>query len=707
MRFSLLIAMTILLTACAATPPAPPADSGKAAIDQHADPNLWLEDVESPKALDWAKARNAETQATLEADPRFEPIQNELRAVLDSNERLAYVQKLGAHYYNFWRDAKNERGLWRRTTLQSYLSGSPTWETVLDLDVLGANEKENWVWKGAACLHPNAERCLLNLSRGGADAVVIREFDTVAKSFVEGDGFFVAEAKTQIDYLDRDTVLIGSDFGPGSLTTSGYARTVKRWARGTPLAQATLVFEGETTDVSASGTLLHTRGKTYEVYQRSPDFFTNQTFVRRSGNLVKIDKPDDADAQAVGSDMLVTLRSAWTVGGQTYPKGALIAIDIERFFGGARDFAVLFEPTERSSLAGIDATRDFVLLNVLDNVRNRLYSLKRINGEWVREALATPGMGTVGVGAIDDERSNDYFLTVEDFLTPVSLYYGEVGEREQQLVDQLPAFFNAAGLEITQSEAISADSERIPYFMVAKKGLPLDRSHPTLLYAYGGFEVSMLPRYSGGLGRAWLERGGVYVLANIRGGGEFGPRWHQAALKANRQRAFDDFIAVAENLIERGVTQPKHLGIQGGSNGGLLMGVMLTQRPDLFGAIVCQVPLLDMQRYHLLLAGASWIGEYGDPSQPEQWAYLSKYSPYQRLDANAKYPPTLVTTSTRDDRVHPGHARKLVARMLEQGHPVKYYENIEGGHGGAANNQQRAFMDALAYTFLWRELDRR
>jgi prolyl oligopeptidase len=707
MRFSLLIAMTILLTACAATPPAPTVDSGKAAIDQHADPNLWLEDVESPKALDWAKARNAETQATLEADPRFEPIQNELRAVLDSNERLAYVQKLGAHYYNFWRDAKNERGLWRRTTLQSYLSGSPTWETVLDLDVLGANEKENWVWKGAACLHPNAERCLLNLSRGGADAVVIREFDTVAKSFVEGDGFFVAEAKTQIDYLDRDTVLIGSDFGPGSLTTSGYARTVKRWARGTPLAQATLVFEGETTDVSASGTLLHTRGKTYEVYQRSPDFFTNQTFVRRSGNLVKIDKPDDADAQAVGSDMLVTLRSAWTVGGQTYPKGALIAIDIERFFGGARDFAVLFEPTERSSLAGIDATRDFVLLNVLDNVRNRLYSLKRINGEWVREALATPGMGTVGVGAIDDERSNDYFLTVEDFLTPVSLYYGEVGEREQQLVDQLPAFFNAAGLEITQSEAISADGERIPYFIVAKKGLPFDRSHPTLLFAYGGFEVSMLPRYSGGLGRAWLERGGVYVLANIRGGGEFGPRWHQAALKANRQRVFDDFIAVAENLIERGVTQPKHLGIQGGSNGGLLMGVMLTQRPDLFGAIVCQVPLLDMQRYHLLLAGASWIGEYGDPSQPEQWAYLSKYSPYQRLDANAKYPPTLVTTSTRDDRVHPGHARKLVARMLEQGHPVKYYENIEGGHGGAANNQQRAFMDALAYTFLWRELDRR
>jgi len=706
MRLTLLLAtLSLTVLACSTTPTSAPMSNpapqkAAAAVE---DPYLWLEEVQAPKALEWAKSLNQISTKELQANPNFEPIRSELLEVLDSRDRIAYVSKLGPSYYNFWRDAENPRGLWRRTTLAEYLKPEPKWETVLDLDQISAAEKENWVWKGAACLHPTFDRCLLSLSRGGADAVVVREFDVLKKAFI-ADGFTLPEAKSNIDYLDRDTVLIGTDFGEGSLTTSGYSRITKRWQRGTPLAAAVMVFEGKREDVAAQAVVVHSREQTYEIYQRSPDFFSNETYLRLQGNLVKLDKPDDAEASMAGTDILITLRSDWTTAGNSYRMGSLLALDLSRFLAGERTFSVLFEPTETTSLRGTSLTRNYLILNVLDNVSSRLYALRQQDGTWVREPLPTPGFGQVNAFALDDASSDDYFMVAEDFLTPSSLFIGTVGEREQRLIKQLPAFFDASGLKVEQYFASSADGTRIPYFLVARKDLVLDGSNPTLLAAYGGFEISRVPTYSAGLGRAWLERGGTYALANIRGGGEFGPRWHQAALKENRQRAFDDFIAVGEGLVKRKITSPKHLGIQGGSNGGLLVGVMLTQRPDLFGAVVSQVPLLDMKRYHKLLAGASWMGEYGDPDDPAQWASIAKYSPYQNIFRDKTYPRTLITTSTRDDRVHPGHARKMVARMLEQGHDVLYYENIEGGHGGAANSQQSAFMSALSYTFLHQQL---
>jgi len=398
------------------------------------------------------------------------------------------------------------------------------------------------------------------------------------------------------------------------------------------------------------------------------------------------------------------LRSDWTVNGKSYKSGTLLAANFEEFLKGARTFDVLFEPTERKSLDSSSDTKNYLILTELDNVNSRPYLLSKENGEWKRTQLDAPAIGSVSVEGIDSDESDDYFITITNFVTPSSLYLGTAGKPGKELLKQLPAFFKADNLEIQQFAAKSKDGTRVPYFMVSRKGLKLDGNNPALLYSYGGFEHSLLPSYSAVVGSAWLERGGVYVLANIRGGGEFGPSWHNAARKENRQRAYDDFISVAEDLAARKVTSPKHLGIDGRSNGGLLMGVMLTQRPDLFGAVHCGSPLLDMRRFNHLLAGASWMDEYGDPDKPEQWAYISKYSPYQNLRKEAKYPPILITTSTRDDRVHPGHARKFAALLKEQGHEVLYYENIEGGHGAASNNEQVAFMQALAYTFLWGKL---
>jgi prolyl oligopeptidase len=479
---------------------------------------------------------------------------------------------------------------------------------------------------------------------------------------------------------------------------------VKEWKRRTPLAEAKFIFEGKPEDVSVSAFVAHDHGRTYEFIRRGTTFFTSEEFVRRGDKWVKLEKPDDATAGTFMDQLLLRLRTDWTVGGKTFPAGALLATDFEASLNGERKFELLFEPTERKSLAATSETKNYLIVNELDNVRNHLYVLQREAGRWTRRALETPAFGSVSVSGIDADESDDYFMTVTDFLTPSSLYYGAIGRADREKLKSLPAFFDAAGLEISQHEATSKDGVKVPYFQVSRKGLELTGTNPALLYGYGGFEISMLPNYSAGVGSAWLERGGVYVLANIRGGGEFGPKWHEAARKANRQRAYDDFIAVAEDLQARKVTSAKHLGIQGGSNGGLLMGVMLTQRPDLFKAVVCQVPLLDMRRFNKLLAGASWMDEYGNPDKPEEWAYISKYSPYQNVVKEKKYSRVLFSTSTRDDRVHPGHARKMVAKMKEMGHDVLYYENIEGGHGGAANNKQSAYMSALAYTFLLKEL---
>jgi prolyl oligopeptidase len=676
---------------------------GSAGGSPPSDPYLWLEDITGEKPLAWVKEQNAISTRELEASPNFEPIRKRLLSILDSKEKIPYVAKHGAYYYNFWRDEKNARGLWRRTTLAEFKKPEPAWETMLDLDQLSATEKENWVWKGYNVLYPSYDRCLVSLSRGGADASVVREFDLKTKQFI-ADGFYLPEAKSDVAWRDRDTLYVGTDFGPGSLTASGYPRVVKEWKRRTPLAEAKFIFEGKPEDVSVSAFVAHDHGRTYEFIRRGTTFFTSEEFVRRGDKWVKIEKPDDATAGTFMDQLLLRLRTDWTVGGKTFPAGALLATDFEASLNGERKFELLFDPTERKSLAATSETKNYLIVNELDNVRNHLYVLQREAGRWTRRALETPAFGSVSVSGIDADESDDYFMTVTDFLTPSSLYYGAIGRADREKLKSLPAFFDAAGLEISQHEATSKDGVKVPYFQVSRKGLELTGTNPALLYGYGGFEISMLPNYSAGVGSAWLERGGVYVLANIRGGGEFGPKWHEAARKANRQRAYDDFIAVAEDLQARKVTSAKHLGIQGGSNGGLLMGVMLTQRPDLFKAVVCQVPLLDMRRFNKLLAGASWMDEYGNPDKPEEWAYISKYSPYQNVVKEKKYSRVLFSTSTRDDRVHPGHARKMVAKMKEMGHDVLYYENIEGGHGGAANNKQSAYMSALAYTFLLKEL---
>ena len=669
------------------------------------DPFLWLEEVDGAKPLAWVEAGNKKSLAELTAAPGYQALYDRLLAINNSRARIPGVVKRGPFYYNFWQDAANVRGLWRRTTPEEYRKESPAWETVLDIDALARSENENWVWKGSEALYPDYDRVLLSLSRGGGDAVVIREFDVPAKAFVTDRAFVLPEAKSDVSWVDRDTVFVGTDFGPGSLTDSGYPRIIKTWRRGTALADAPTVLAGEAKDVGLWASVTNEPGYRREFVRRAITFFTGETSLRADGKLIKLDLPLDAQPGTYRSHITVELRSAWTVGGKTYPTGALLAMDYARFLKGDRDFAVLFNPGPRTSLAGASATKNHLILNELDNVRNRLYVLTlRTDGGWQRDPLPAPAFGTVSAGAIDPDESDDFFLSVTDFLTPSSLYFGTIGRDERPLLKQLPAFFNAAGLEISQHEAVSRDGTRVPYFLVGRKGLALDGKNPTLLYGYGGFEVSMTPSYSGGIGSAWLEQGGVYVLANIRGGGEFGPSWHQAALKADRQRAFDDFAAIAEDLIARKVTAPAHLGIMGGSNGGLLVGALLTQRPELFGAVVCQVPLLDMKRYHLLLAGASWMGEYGNPEIPAEWDYISRYSPYQNVVAGKKYPRTFFMTSTRDDRVHPGHARKMAAKLEAQGGDILYYENTEGGHGGATNNEQRARMSALAFAFLLKQL---
>jgi len=667
------------------------------------DPYLWLEDITSERSLAWVREQNADAVRELGASGDFETLRQHLLAILDSKERIPYVDKHGAHYYNFWRDATHVHGLWRRTTLEEYKKADPAWETVLDLDRLAAAEDKNWFWKGSDVLRPTYDRALIFLSRGGADAVVVREFDLDTKEF-SPDGFFLPEAKTGATWRNHDTLYVGTDFGPGSLTRSGYPRIVKEWNRSSTLDEARIVFEGETQDVNIAATVVHDHGRIYEFVRRRATFFTNQVYIRRGDEWVRIDKPDDTRVDTFGDQILLYLRSDWTIGGMTYPAGALVATDFEAYLRGERKLAVLFEPSERKCLGDTSPTKNYLIINELENVRNKLYVLRHEAGQWTRAALDTPALGSIHARGIDPDQSDEYFLTATDFLTPSTLYFGTVGQSAPEKLKSLPAFFAADGLELSQHEARSKDGTRIPYFQVSRNGLQLDGKNPLLLYGYGGFEISLLPNYIPSVGAAWLERGGVYVVANIRGGGEFGPSWHYAARKQCRQRAYDDFIAVAEDLIAYKVTSPEHLGIQGGSNGGLLMGVMLTQRPDLFKAVVCQMPLLDMKRFHKLLAGASWVDEYGDPEKAEDWFYISQYSPYQKVWKDRKYPRVLFMTSTRDDRVHPGHARKMYAKMKEYGYDVLYFENIEGGHGGSADNRQAAYMSALAYTFLIKEL---
>ena len=669
------------------------------------DPHIWLEEVAGEKPLAWVRERNSRCVAALGETPDFKTLESRILSILDSKEKIPFVTKIGDRYYNFWRDGEHPKGVWRRTTLDEYRKPQPAWETVLDVDALAKAEGENWVWHGATVLEPEDRLCLVSLSRGGADADVVREFDLETKAFVTG-GFTLPEAKSRIAWRGRDSLFVATDFGPESLTTSGYPRTVRAWDRGTDLAAAPLVYEGRADDMAVGAFHDPTPGFDRDFVSRQITFWTNELFLWRDGKLVKIEKPDDANASVHREWLLVELRSPWTVGGTTHPAGSLLAANFEKFLAGDRTLDVLFAPTPRTSLVAFAGTRNHLLLTTLDNVRSRIEVLAFRDGAWRREPLpGVPEAGTASASPVDDIESDDYLLVTSSPLTPSTLALGTAGDgREPERLKASPTFFETNGLRVEQHEAVSKDGTRIPYFQIGRKLLPADGSTPTLLYGYGGFEIPLVPGYDPVSGAAWLEKGKVLVIANIRGGGEFGPAWHQAALKEKRPRAYEDFIAVAENLITRKVTSPAHLGIKGGSNGGLLMGNMYTLRPDLFGAVVCQVPLLDMRRFNKLLAGASWMGEYGDPDKPEEWAFIRGFSPYHNVAKDREHPPILITTSTRDDRVHPGHARKMTALLESLGKDVLSYENIEGGHGGAADNRQKAFMDALGWTFLERKL---
>ena len=674
---------------------------GTAAVsaDDPSDPYLWLEEVEGEKALAWAAEQNEISTGAIEAVPEFEAIREEFVAIYNNRDKIPTVSIRGRYLYNYWQDGDHVRGIWRRTTLDEYRKETPKWETVLDLDSLASAEGENWVWGGPTCLPPEYSRCLVGLSDGGTDAKTYREFDTVKKAFV-ADGFIVPAAKSRVSWKDSDHLWIGTDFGEGSLTESGYPRFARLWTRGTPLAEAQHVAEIPADHVSLTAFSDHTPDGRYDLIQDTPEYFVGTNYLVLGERKVKLDLPFDVSLRGFFKDhMLISLRSDWTIADTTYPQDALLAIDLDDFLAGGRDFDVLFEPTERTSLSAVSTTRNHLLMTVLDNVRGKIYRLTLEDGVWGREQVDLPGPGTVGVSSTSYS-DDTWMFSYSDFLTPSSLFFVD-GDAAPVKIKSSPAYFDSTGMEIAQYEAISEDGTAIPYFVVMPKGFKADGAAPTILYGYGGFEVPMLPGYSGLVGAGWLERGGVWVLSNIRGGGEFGPRWHEGVLKENRHKVYEDFIAVAEDLIDRKITSPRHLGIMGGSQGGLLVGVAALQRPDLFRGVVSQVPLLDMQRYNKLLAGASWMGEYGNPDVPEEWAFIQTWSPYHMLDKDGDYPTIFFRTNTRDDRVHPGHPRKMVAKMMEQGHPVYYYEDMEGGHSAGVNNEARAYGWALDYTYMW------
>ena len=679
---------------------APGAGLGASPADD--DPFQWLEDVQGEKALTWAKQQNAKALAVLEARPEYKPIYQRTLEILDSKEKIPTPELLGDTVYNFWKDDVHERGIWRRTTLASYRTANPKWETVLDVDALAKAEGKSWVFQSAACLPPAYTRCLIELSPGGSDAAVVREFDTKTKQFVAG-GFSLPEAKSSVSWRDEDTVWVGTDFGPGSMTTSGYPRIVKLWKRGTPLSSAKTIFEAAPDDVGAFGTTEILSDGRYDIVTRYPPMiFRQDLYLLRGDRLVKLELPQDIDPRVFfRGRFLFSLRTDWTpaAGGKTYREGSLLAVPVDELVGGKPLVEVLFEPTARVSLANVKRTKDRVLIETLDNVKSRITALSLEDGAWERSEIPTPGLGSTDLTATNDD-TETFFFTYEDFTTPDSLWLSEKGAAPAK-VKTMPTFFDASGMTTEQLEATSKDGTKIPYFVVRPKGAKTDGTAPTLLYAYGGFEAAMVAKYSAGMGSAWLARGGTYVLANIRGGGEFGPAWHKAAMKENHIRNFEDFSAVARDLVARKITSSRNLGIMGGSQGGLLVAGTFALYPDLVRAAVVQVPLTDMRRYSKLLAGASWMAEYGDPDKPEEWAYIQTWSPYHLLEKDKKYPTPFFWTNTKDDRVHPAHARKMVAKMEAQGHPVYYFENTEGGHGSGAVNKQTAQVTALEYAYLW------
>ncbi|MFN7163539.1 MAG: prolyl oligopeptidase family serine peptidase [Hyphomonas sp.] len=715
MRLTLAAMSALALAACAATPTPEThvtADSNVQTAPFDAASHLWLEEVEGAEALAWVTAQNTRTLAELEADPRYAGYEAAALEVLNSSERIPYGVVRDGLVYNFWQDEVNVRGLWRRTPLASYRTDAPDWETIVDFDKLAADEGKNWVYKGADCFRPKAGgkySCLVSLSDGGKDAVINREFDLETKTFVDG-GFVTPEAKQGLAWAGRDTLLVATNWGAGTLTESGYPFIVKRWARGTPLDSAAELMRGKATDVGVWPMTMELEdGRILEGAVQAQTFFTSNYFWFPEGETAPVQWPIPPMVSINGiykGHFLFSLQQDWTPEGQgAFKAGDLVAFDLETFLETRTlpPVNLVFRPSEKQAVDGVAVAKGAALLAISENVIGKVLRLEPSADGWTTTPIELPGSGQVGIAFADDEETV-VFLNYEDFLTPASLLDYDVTTGAVSSLKSLPSKFDTSGLTVEQHFSTSKDGTRVPYFLVRRADLALDGTTPTLLYGYGGFQVSETPNYSPVVGRLWLEQGGAYALANIRGGGEFGPNWHQAGLKQKRQVIYDDFISIGEDLVAKKITSPEHLGIMGGSNGGLLMGVMLNQRPDLWNAVVVQVPLLDMLRYHLLLAGASWVGEYGSPDVAEERAFLETISPYQNFDPSKDYPVPCFVTSTKDDRVHPGHARKMAKRFEEAGLPFYYFENMDGGHAAAADQTARAKRQALEFTYLARQL---
>ncbi|HUP46230.1 MAG TPA: prolyl oligopeptidase family serine peptidase [Thermoanaerobaculia bacterium] len=690
MKRSLLVAAVFLTAACASTPPG------------H-DPFRWLEGVDDPRALAWVAEQNERTRRHFTSMPGFDAMQREAFAALSSQSRVPNLAYHGRYLYNLWKDDRHPRGLYRRTTLEQLRTPSPQWTTVLDIDELSRTEGKPWVFKWLDCLGPEERRCLVGLSPGGGDAVEVRELDTETLRFIE-NGFFLPVAKSQVEWIDENTIFVGTDFGHGTTTESGYPRIVKRWRRGTPLTSAETVYEGSASSVASSARRIRTAAGPIDLIAETPTFWTTKYFLLEGSSVRPLALPQMSSVEgASGSDLVVVLHETW----RDFPAGSVVLVDPARL-----DAELLVGPTESRVVqtGSVEATDRGVLVPMLENVRGRLV---RVRAGSAPETITFPNNGALSVMTANDE-TGEALVSFETFLSPPALYYVPAGSTTPEVILSQEPTFDASRFEVTQQWAVSKDGTRVPYFVVGPRGMRRDGSHPTHIFSYGGFRNALVPSYSGSYeahygayGRLWLERGGVFVLANIRGGGEFGPAWHTAALKENRPRAFEDFEAVAEDLVRTGITTAERLGIEGRSNGGLLTLATIVRRPDLYGAVISGAPLADMQRYHEMLAGASWIAEYGDPRIAKEWAFLSRYSPYQNLRDGVDYPPLLVYASTRDDRVHPGHARKVVARLQSLGEEdVWYYENVEGGHGGSSTNEQLAYRIALSFAHLWSQLGR-
>lgn len=672
------------------------------------DPYLWLEDIESERAMEWVRTQNARTFEALEHSPVFDRLYEEALAIMTSDARLPRGQIVGNDFHDFWQDEDHVRGVWRRTSIDSLVAQDPDWEALLDFDELAEQEDENWVYQSIDCHGGEHGRCMVEMSRGGTDESVRREFSLATGRFVDG-GFIVPEAKSNVAWADNDTLIVATDWGAGSLTDSGYAREARIWRRGTPLAEARSLMTIDRDDTLLMPQAYSDGGETliflHRLYADWNEVDTIPVVGGAAARPMSLPKRHQFEGVVDGA-AIVLLRQDWRVDGAEFIAGDIIALNLEN-----SEPELVYRPSDTQAISEIGIAEGSVVLQLLDNVAGHIKRMKPAAGGWRVTDIDIPDHGVAQIAAASSARM-DLFVTFESTVQPTTLYH--VGASNgTSVVAEMPSLYDASGVEMRQQFATSADGTEVPYFLIGRKDVLEKGAAATILYGYGGFLIPILPVYyedpsrpqHGALaGKMWLSRGGVLVLTNIRGGGEFGPRWHEAALRENRQRAYDDYIAIAEKLIDDGVTMPSRLGALGRSNGGLLLGVALTQRPDLFAAFDIGVPLLDMRRYNKLLAGSSWMGEYGNPDVPSDWAYIAEYSPYQNVDADADYPPVLFYTSTKDDRVHPGHARKMAMKLEDLGHSIFYYENIEGGHGGTANQEQLAWRTALEYSYFIRQL---